>query len=229
MDSRMEIDFMDLNRKPQLSEMEKQHKKASGMKWPFSSMVGLATQHENTFFQNCNSTPIVSINSKYSSLNNYKSTKDPQYFGGGFPLVAKTSTSNSRKNYEHLRQNESTLTIFYMGEVHIFQNISPHKAAQIIDMVSKSTTLLMDEILEKVMNKEKYEENKSEPSNASTNYAKGALAMARRATLARFLEKRKHRLIKARPYLYGENLSKFPFDIHLEEEETASSSVHWEN
>lgn len=33
----------------------------------------------------------------------------------------------------------------------------------------------MDEILEKVMNKEKYEENKSDPSNASTNYAKGGI------------------------------------------------------
>lgn len=39
----------------------------------------------------------------------------------------------------------------------------------------------------------------------------------------------KYRLIKARPYLYGENLSKFPFDIQQQEEETASSSVHWEN
>lgn len=228
MDSRMEIDFMNLNSKPQLSEMEKQHKRASGMKWPFS-LADLATHHENAFFQNYNSTPIVSINSKNSSLNNYKSTNDPQYFGGAFPLVAKTSTYDSRKNYDNWSPNESTLTIFYMGEVHIFPGISPEKAELIIDLVSKSTTLHMDEILEKVMNKEKYEENKSDPSNASTNYAKGALAMARRATLARFLEKRKHRLIKARPYLYGENLSKFPFDIQQEEEETASSSVHWEN
>ncbi|TMW87471.1 hypothetical protein EJD97_019916 [Solanum chilense] len=228
MDSRMEIDFMDLNSKPQLSEMEKQHKKVSGMKWPFS-LADLATHHEHTFFQNYNSTPIVSINSKNSSLNNYKSTIDPQYFRGTFPLVAKTSTYDSRKNYDNLSPNESTLTIFYMGEVHIFPGISPEKAELIIDLVSKSTTLHMDEILEKVMNKEKYEENKSDPSNASTNYAKGALAMARRATLARFLEKRKHRLIKARPYLYGENLSKFPFDIQQQEEETASSSVHWEN
>lgn len=227
MDSRVEIDFLDLNSRPQLSEMEKQHKKAFGMKWPFSSMADLATQHQNTFYQNYNSTPIVSINSKNSSLNNYKFTKESQYFGGAFPLVAKTSTSNSRKNYDHLRQNESTLTIFYMGEVHIFKDISPEKAELIIDMASKSTTLLMSEIFEEVMNKEKSQENKSEPSNASTNYAKGALAMARRATLARFLEKRKHRLIKARPY--GENTPKFPFDMHQEEEETASSSVHWEN
>ncbi|MCD9637801.1 Protein jaz7 [Datura stramonium] len=224
MDSRMEIDFLDLNSKPQLPEMEKQHKKASGMKWPFSSMADLATQHDNTFFQIYNSTPIVSNISKNSPLNNYKFTKDPQYFGGAFPLVAKTSTSNSRKNYDHLRQNESTLTIFYMGEVHIFQDISPEKAEVIIDIATKSTTLHMNEILEKVMNNEKSEENKSEPSNASTNFAKGALAMARRATLARFLEKRKHRLIKARPYQ-----PKFPFEMHLEEEETASSSVHWES
>lgn len=227
MDSRVEIDFLDLNTKPQLAKMKKSQEKASGMKWPFSSMVDLATQHENTFFQNYNSTPIVSINPK-NSLNNYNFTKKSQYYGGAFPLIAKTNTSNSRKNYDHLR-NESTLTIFYMGEVHIFQDISPEKAELIIDMASKSTTLYMNEIIEEVMNKEIIEENKSEPANASTIYAKGALAMARRATLARFLEKRKHRLIKARPYQYGENMSKFPFDIHQEEEETASSSVHWEN
>ncbi|CAN4114770.1 unnamed protein product [Withania somnifera] len=192
-------------------------------------MVDLATQHQNTIFQNYNSTPIVSINSRNSSLSNYKFTKEPQYFGEAIPLVAKTSTSNSRKYYDQLRQNESTLTIFYMGEVHIFQDISPKKAELIIDMASKPTSLHMNEILEEVMNKEKSEENKLEPSNASTNYAKGALAMARRATLARFLEKRKHRLIKAKPYQYGENIPKFPFDMHQEEEETASSSIHWEN
>ncbi|CAN4126854.1 unnamed protein product [Withania somnifera] len=193
----------------------------SGVKWPFSSMADLATQHQDTFFQNYNTTPIVSINSK-----NYNKS---QYFGWAFPLAAKTRTSNSRKNYDQLRQNGSTLTIFYMGEVHIFQDISPEKAELMIDMASKSTTLHMNETLEKVMNKEKSEENKSEPSNVSTNYAKGALVMARRATLARFLEKRKHRLIKARPYLYGESIAKFPFDIHQEEEETASSNDLWES
>ncbi|KAM3283276.1 protein JAZ7 [Capsicum chacoense] len=227
MDSRMEIDFLDLNSRPQLPEMEKQHKKASGVKWPFSSMTNLATEHENTLFQNYKSTPIVSNYSRNPSLDNYILTKDPQYFGGTFPLV--TSTSNSRKNYDHLRPNLSTLTIFYMGEVHIFQDISPEKAELIIDVASKSTTLHMNEILEKVMNKEKSEENKSEPSNASTDYVKGALAMARRATLARFLEKRKHRLIKGRPYQYDEKIPKFPFDLHQEEEETASSSCHWES
>ncbi|KAK4359984.1 hypothetical protein RND71_022213 [Anisodus tanguticus] len=229
MDSRMEIDFLDLNSKPQLSEMEKQHTKASGMKWPFSSMAEFDAQPENTFFQNYNYSPIVSSYSKNSPLNNYKFTKESQYFGGDFPLVAKTSTSDSRKIYDHLRQNGSTLTIFYMGEVHIFQDITPEKAELIIDIATKSTNLHMNEILEKVMNKEKTEENKSKPSNASTNYAKGALAMARRATLARFLEKRKHRLIEARPYQYGEKIPTFPFDMHQEEEETASSSVHWES
>lgn len=228
MDSRVEIDFLDLNTKAQLSEMKKPQKIASGVKWPFSSMADLATQQENTFFQNYNSTPIVSINSKKSSLNNYNFTNKSQYYGGAFPLVGNSNISSARKNYDHLR-NESTMTIFYMGEVHIFQDISPEKAELIIDMASKSTTLHMNELIEEVMNKEKSEENKSEPSNASTIYAKGALAMARRATLARFLEKRKHRLIKARPYQYGENISKFSFDIHQEEEETASSSVHWEN
>ncbi|KAK4369782.1 hypothetical protein RND71_009257 [Anisodus tanguticus] len=204
----MEIDFLDLNSRPQLSEMEKQHTNASGMKWPFSSMAESATQPENTFFQNYNSSPIVSYSSKNSSLKNHKFTKESQYFGRTFPLAPKTSTSDSRKICDHLRQNESTLTIFYMDEVHIFQDISPEKAELIIDIATKSTTLHMNEILEKVMNKE----NKSEPSNASTNYAKGALAMARRATLARFLEKRKHRLIKARPYQYGQKTSKFPFE-----------------
>ncbi|XP_059307328.1 protein JAZ7-like [Lycium ferocissimum] len=214
MDSRMEIDFLDLNSRPQLSEMAKQHTKASGMKWPFSCMAELATQPENTFFQNYNSSPIVSSNSKFSS----------QYYGGAFPLATKYSTSDSRKAYDRLRQNETTLTIFYMGEVHIFQDISPEKAELIIDIANKSTNLHMSEILEKV----KTEENKSEPSNASIKHAKGALALARRATLARFLEKRKHRLIKARPYQYGEKIPKFPFEMH-QEEETASSSVHWES
>ncbi|XP_070001792.1 protein JAZ7-like [Nicotiana tabacum] len=210
MDSRIEIDFMDLNTRPQ-SEMAKQHTK--GMKWPFSSMANnLATQAESRFFQNYNSSPIVSSNSKSSPLKNYKFT-----------------TKDSRKNSEHLRKPESTLTILYMGEVHIFQDITPEKAEVIMDLASKSTTLHMTEISE-MANKEKYEENKSEPStpNASTNYAKGALAMARRATLARFLEKRKHRLITARPYQYGEKTPKFPFEMH-QEEETASSSFHWES
>lgn len=41
-------------------------------------------------------------------------------------------------------------------------------------MASKSTTLHMNEIIE-VMNKEIIEENKSEPANASTIYAKGGI------------------------------------------------------
>ncbi|XP_019177165.1 PREDICTED: protein TIFY 7-like isoform X1 [Ipomoea nil] len=98
----------------------------------------------------------------------------------------------------------STMTIFYSGSVSAFHDISPEKVELVLGMAGS------EEIEEKRWNENPSfvyatDETTTAPSSSSgsfyQNFAPGAIAMARKATLARFLEKRKHRLIHNKAYL----------------------------
>ncbi|XP_060186711.1 protein JAZ7-like isoform X2 [Lycium barbarum] len=242
MSSSMEIDFLKLNRESSSSKMEKQQPQDYGKKRSFSSMLDKANiqADQSTFFPNHSSNWIVPSSSTLSQLNNEKislaeynfAARETKYFGEALPKTSnfalpfldKPNASTSRNISEHSRLH-STLTIFYSGEVYVFPNVTPEKAELIMHMAARGMNL---DKISNIASKEKAEENTSEPSkqNSCANNDRGVLVMARTATLARFLEERKHRLINESPYKCDEKSGKYPFD---QEEETASSGSLWES
>nr|GMD17773.1 protein TIFY 10B-like [Ipomoea batatas] len=140
------------------------------------------------------------------------------------------------------------MTIFYSGGVHFFNDISPEKAELIMKMANQSkTNEALNETINALTETEILSPNiQTQPQNLAPPppldnffefYGKGALAMARKATLARFLEKRKHRLIyAASPYSHPEGKSSqapknaLEFNFMLpEEDETSSSALDLES
>nr|APA19299.1 JAZ2a [Ipomoea batatas] len=102
----------------------------------------------------------------------------------------------------------STMTIFYSGSVSAFHDISPEKVELVLGMAGGIGS---EEIEGKRWNHQNptcvyATDETTTPSSSSSgslyqSFAQGAIAMARKATLARFLEKRKHRLIHKKTYL----------------------------
>nr|APA19300.1 JAZ2b [Ipomoea batatas] len=108
----------------------------------------------------------------------------------------------------------STMTIFYSGSVSAFHDISPEKVELVLGMAGGMNEVIgggSEEIEGKRWNHQNptcvyaTDETATPPSSSSgtfyQSFAPGAIAMARKATLARFLEKRKHRLIHKKTYL----------------------------
>ncbi|XP_019185626.1 PREDICTED: protein TIFY 10A-like [Ipomoea nil] len=167
------------------------------------------------------------------------------FLGGTLPRYEHDTPSSSNQ------QATAPMTIFYSGGVHFFNHISPQKAELIMKMVNQSKTEAMNiETINALTETEILSQNiqtlapPPPPDNFFEFYGKGALAMARKATLARFLEKRKHRLIYAgSPYSHPvgkssniispqppKNNALLEFNFMLpEEEETSSSAVDLES
>nr|GMC56856.1 protein TIFY 10B-like [Ipomoea batatas] len=208
-------------------EMVKQQSNASpglGKQWPFSYVVSpqpelslsTAAPPQNLVFQD--------------------------FLGGTLPRHDHDTPSSSNQ------QATASMTIFYSGGVHFFNDISPEKAELIMKMANQSkTTEAMNETINALIDTQILSPNiQTQPQNLAPPppldnffefYGKGALAMARKATLARFLEKRKHRLIyAASPYSHPEGKSSqapknaLEFNFMLpEEDETSSSALDLES
>ncbi|XP_031107796.1 protein JAZ7-like isoform X2 [Ipomoea triloba] len=209
-------------------EMVKQQSNTSpglGKQWPFSYVVSPQ--------------PELSL----STAAPPKNLVFQDFLGGTLPRHDHDTPSSSNQ------QATASMTIFYSGGVHFFNDISPEKMAN-----QSKTTEAMNETINALTDTEILSPNMQippqnlapspsppPPDNFFEFYGKGALAMARKATLARFLEKRKHRLIyAASPYSHpvGKSSNNSPqapknaleFNFMLpEEEETSSSAVDLES
>nr|GMC67566.1 protein TIFY 10B-like [Ipomoea batatas] len=218
---------MKLNQKssPEMVKQQSNTSPGSGMQWPFSYVVSplpelslsTAAPPQNLVFQD--------------------------FLGGTLPRHDHDTPSSSNQ------QATASMTIFYSGGVHFFNDIFPEKAELIMKMANQSkTTEAMNETINTLTDIEILSPNMQippqnlapsppPPNNFFEFYGKGALAMARKATLARFLEKRKHRLIyAASPYSHPvgkssqapKNALEFNFMLP-DEEETSSSAVDLES
>ncbi|KAM7515863.1 hypothetical protein LguiA_005446 [Lonicera macranthoides] len=112
------------------------------------------------------------------------STMKQQSSSGGIESVlpkpfSVAPNNGYRNNVVKLVGTNAPLTIFYSGAVHVYHHISPQKAEAIMRMAGNGSS-----------------ETKQIPKpaqNSSGTLRTGAIVMARKATLARFLEKRKSR------------------------------------
>ncbi|KAG5409932.1 hypothetical protein IGI04_006251 [Brassica rapa subsp. trilocularis] len=135
---------------------------------------------------------------------------NPLLLGGSVPLTNHSSFRPAFNLSADARVASSgslpQLTIFYGGTVSVFNNISPDKAQAIMlcarnglkGETGESSLKKPVQETERVYGKQVHNAAAAAASSSSATYAD--IPQARKASLARFLEKRKERLMSALPY-----------------------------
>jgi jasmonate ZIM domain-containing protein len=136
--------------------------------------------------------------------------------------VSSSSSSGAKEEAEKIKETKSVkaesqsapLTIFYGGQVMVFDDFPAEKAKEIIDLANKgSAKSFTAEVMNNNQNLAKNQAEiaststpnpaktvAQEPIQPSTSSLACELPIARRASLHRFLEKRKDRITSKAPY-----------------------------
>lgn len=226
------------------------------MQWPFSSKVFLPPQYNMNMKAKENEQRNFIINSGFD----HSTTKPPPFTKmiqapttewsflptNGFHETTLISNLSSDRNNEKSAQLPTPFTIFYSGSVHVYNGVSPEMAETIFSIAGKGSLPLNSKTKQTV--KPAAASDDIQPPTTSTiaypqemasaKFIAGALTMARKATLARFLQKRKYRLTSGKPYnLNSEKKLQLctPQDTNrtlsflsmpLQEEDTGSSNIY---
>ncbi|KAD5317428.1 hypothetical protein E3N88_17374 [Mikania micrantha] len=99
-----------------------------------------------------------------------------------FPAVGITRATVQQPVQKQIDQSR-TMTIFYNGQVITFDDLSPEKVKEILKLAEQGAAL-----------------KPPKPDESSRNIVVSDLPIARKASIARFLEKRKDRITARSPY-----------------------------
>lgn len=107
-----------------------------------------------------------------------------------------SSSSQVKEEVEKTVESQSSpLTIFYGGQVMVFDDFPAEKAKQVIDLANKGSAYTQN-----LAKNQKEIAAAPEPIQTNTSSLACELPIARRASLHRFLEKRKDRITSKAPY-----------------------------
>lgn len=191
-------------------ENEQRNSVRASTLWPISNGSTLLDHNDKNLGNNWMKQATLSLGWSSSSIDakpgGSSISPSTHAFMDGLP---KTTSSNFPRNNDKSPQLPASLTIFYSGSVHVYHGVSPETAEAIFSMASKEPSPMTGETKQSSKTVVVASEDIIlQPSNAaaypaemtSAKFIAGAVTMARKATLARFLQKRKHRLTNARPY-----------------------------
>ncbi|KAL8254548.1 hypothetical protein R6Q59_032769 [Mikania micrantha] len=141
-----------------------------------SSFSGQYTPEKTSFSQTCN------VFSEYLKTKRSNPWVPPTATMNLFPAVGITRATVQQPVQKQIDQSR-TMTIFYNGQVITFDDLSPEKVKEILKLAEQGAAL-----------------KPPKPDESSRNIVVSDLPIARKASIARFLEKRKDRITARSPY-----------------------------